>query len=67
MYFNYHFVISVFTTGNPVKARPSKIVAGLEVNRTNEFLQMIGIAILKKVMIMYIHPSIILFTHLSMN
>ena len=38
-----------FTTGEVVKVRPSKVVAGHEADRTNEFLQILGIAILKEV------------------
>ena len=38
-----------FTTGELVRAKPSKIVAGQESEKTNEFLQMLSIAILKQV------------------
>ena len=38
-----------FVQGDVVKVKASKIVAGQEVERTNEFLQLLSIAILKKV------------------
>jgi len=38
-----------FTTGDLVRAKPSKIVSGQEAERTNEFLQILSIAILKQV------------------
>ena len=38
-----------FTTGDLVRAKPSKIVSGQESERTNEFLQILSIAILKQV------------------
>ncbi len=44
-----HTPTLAFTTGEVVKVRPSKVVAGHEADRTNEFLQILGIAILKEV------------------
>lgn len=38
-----------FVQGDTVRVRPSKIVAGQEAEKTNEFLQLLSIAILKKV------------------
>ena len=38
-----------FVQGEVVKVKSSKIVAGQEVEKTNEFLQLLSIAILKKV------------------
>ena len=35
--------------------KPSKIVAGHEVEKTNEFLQMLAIAILKEVGVLYMY------------
>ena len=40
---------TAFTTGELVKVRPTKIVAGHEAEKTNEFLQILSIAILKEV------------------
>ena len=40
---------SVMVTGQKIAARPSKIVAGQEADRTNEFLQALADAINKKV------------------
>ena len=39
----------MFTTANPLRAKASKIVAGQEPEKTNELLQVLAIAILKKV------------------
>ena len=44
-----HHTLPAFTQGEVVKVKSSKIVAGQEVERTNEFLQLLSIAILKKV------------------
>ena len=44
-------MVVAFTTGEIVKVRPSKIVAGHEAEKTNEFLQILGISILKEVSI----------------
>ena len=43
---------AAFTTGELVKVKPTKIVAGHEAERTNEFLQILSIAILKEVHIL---------------
>ena len=40
---------AAFTVGEVVGVRPSKIVAGQEVEKTNEFLQILANAVLKKV------------------
>lgn len=40
---------AAFTVGEVVAVRPSKIVAGQEVEKTNEFLQILASAVLKKV------------------
>lgn len=47
--YNYFSHIVAFTTGELVKVRPSKVVAGHEAEKTNEFLQILGISILKEV------------------
>lgn len=65
-------MVVAFTTGEIVKVRPSKIVAGHEAEKTNEFLQILGISILKEVSIalkytnlksvyMYYHDFFILY------
>ena len=41
--------VLAFVQGEVVRVKASKIVAGQEVDRTNEFLQQLAIAILKKV------------------
>ena len=41
--------VLAFTTGELVKVKPTKIVAGHEAERTNEFLQILSITILKEV------------------
>lgn len=38
----------VFTTGESLKVRASKVIAGQECERTNEFLQAMATAILNK-------------------
>lgn len=40
---------SAFATEELSKAKPGKIVAGQEAERTNVFLQRLGMAVLKKV------------------
>ena len=42
-------VLTAFTLGELVTVRPSKIVAGHEADKTNEFLQLLASAVLKKV------------------
>ena len=44
-------VCAAFVQGEVVRAKASKIVAGQEAKKTNEFLQLLSIAILKKVSI----------------
>ena len=41
---------TAFTSGELVKVKPTKIVAGHEAERTNEFLQILSITILKEVL-----------------
>ena len=41
--------VSAFVQGDIVRVKASRIVAGQEAERTNEFLQLLSIAILKKV------------------
>ena len=41
--------VSAFVQGDVVRVKASRIVAGQEAERTNEFLQLLSIAILKKV------------------
>ncbi len=61
---------TAFTTGELVKVKPTKIVAGHEAERTNEFLQILSITILKEVLctIMYfvsgVSPHISLISNL---
>ncbi len=43
------FIFAAFTIGEVVKTRPSKVVAGQDAEKTNEFLQLLGTAILNKV------------------
>lgn len=43
------FNVSDLSTGATIAARPSKIVAGLDVAKTNELLQAIATALDKKV------------------
>lgn len=46
----HHFVTYLeYATNEQIKARPSKIVAGLEADKTNEFLQAIGKSIERKI------------------
>jgi hypothetical protein len=45
----YSFDFTEAATGAQISARPSKIVAGLEVSKTHELLQAIGKALDKKV------------------
>ena len=40
---------AAFTTGEMVKVKPSKVVAGQDAEKTNEFLQILSISILKDV------------------
>ena len=40
---------TAFTTGELVKVKPAKVVAGHDAEKTNEFLQLLSIAILKEV------------------
>lgn len=42
------FVPLVFTTGESLRVRASKVIAGQECERTNEFLQAMATAILSK-------------------
>ena len=43
------FLYSVaFTIGEVIPMKPSKVVAGHEPERTNEFLQLLGTAIIRK-------------------
>ena len=44
-------VCAAFVQGEVVRVRASKIVAGQEAEKTNELLQLLSIAILKKVSI----------------
>ena len=49
--FYFHLDIAAFTLGEVVRVRPSKIIAGQDPERTNEFLQLLGTAILNKVIV----------------
>ena len=52
-------VCAAFVQGEVVRAKASKIVAGQEAKKTNEFLQLLSIAILKKVSIIYFRVPIL--------
>ena len=47
--------VAVFVTGSTVRVKASKIVAGQEAEKTNEFLQVLAIAIMKKVSLTLAH------------
>ena len=54
-----HFILcAAFTTGELVKVKPTKVVAGHEVERTNEFLQVLSITILKEVIKPFVFPTV---------
>ena len=48
-YIHVHLYVAAFTTGEVVKLKPTKVVAGHDAERTNEFLQVLSISILKQV------------------
>ena len=52
-----------FATGKIPKARPSKMIAGAEAERTNELLQMIATAIIKKVHCIKMHALYMHIVH----
>jgi hypothetical protein len=52
IYYLFFIIISDLSTGINITARPNKIVAGLDVAKTNELLQAIGKALDKKVCIL---------------
>jgi hypothetical protein len=60
---------TAFTTGELIKVKPTKVVAGHEAERTNEFLQILSITILKEVQctIMYFVSGVSPHTSLISN
>ena len=48
-YIYIYMYVAAFTTGEVVKLKPTKVVAGHDAERTNEFLQVLSISILKQV------------------
>jgi len=55
-------VLAALVIGKTVAAKPTKIIAGHEADRTNELLQALAEAINKKVCKMYIRCNLLTWT-----
>jgi len=49
--------VAVLVNGKSLSTKPSKIVAGMEAEKTNEFLQALAAAVNKKVSSLFLSPG----------